>query len=94
MLITFRRFSHTSEPNIHLTCPTRVNYLFGNGGEALGRVLGPHVEDVEFSLQRSGHQLVHVDVFPVKLHAAYLVEKRKELSLFLDIYQNVLNWTQ
>ena len=29
---------------------TQVNYLFTNGGKALGSVLRPHVKDVEFSL--------------------------------------------
>lgn len=49
-----------------------LGYLFGHRGKAFGGVLGPQVKDVEFSLQRCGDQLVHVDVFPVKLHTAYL----------------------
>lgn len=47
-------------------------YLFRHRGESFGGVLGPQVKDVEFSLQRCGHQLVHVDVFPVKLYTTYL----------------------
>lgn len=56
-----------------LSCSTLDNHLFGNGGKALGGVLRPHVKNVKFSLQRRGHQLVHVNVLPVKLHTAYLL---------------------
>lgn len=57
---------------VHLTESPKVCYLFRNRGKAFGGVLRPHVKHVEPALQRRGHQLVHVDIFPVKLHAANL----------------------
>lgn len=49
-------------------------YLFRHRGKAFGGVLRPHVKDVELPLQWGGHQFVHVDVFPVKLHGANLLQ--------------------
>lgn len=92
MIMNLWHFFHLSEPNTRLSDFTRGHslYLFTNWGKTLGGVLGPEVEDVEFSLQGSGHQLVHVDVFPVKLHTANLLMTSEKIPLFVrDIYHRL-----
>lgn len=92
MIMNLWHFFHLSEPNTRLSGFTRGHslYLFTNWGKTLGGVLGPEVEDVEFSLQGSGHQLVHVDVFPVKLHTANLLMTSEKIPLFVrDIYHRL-----
>lgn len=77
-----------------------VNYLFRNRCKAFGGVLGPHVEHVEFSLQRCRHQFVHVDIFPVKLDATYLPITKKNnnqapaLIVLLHCHQAIMTVTK